>query len=162
MSQHEGVTETIEGKSYTMYMLPPMQSHNLLVDVVKMVGPALGPLMDTVFSEKSKSGEDVLEQELGSRFFERAAEKLFGGLDKAVFEKVVEAFKEVTHVDKKPLAPIFDAWFSGDLATMYKWLMFGMKAQWGKSLSALASGLPLQSAKAKLKEVSQSLNTSTG
>jgi len=165
MSQQDGVTETIDGKQYKMYMLSPMVSHNLLMDVVKMVGPALGPLLDTVFSEaKKESSEDVLEQELGSDFFERAATKLFGGLDKAVLEKVINAFKEVTFVgeDAAPLTPVFDAWFAGDLAAMYKWLMFGMKTQWGKSLSALASGLPVQSAKAKLSSVLQSPSTSAG
>jgi hypothetical protein len=135
MSQMEGTSKQIGDKTYTMYMLSPMVSHDLLVDVVKMVGPALGPVFDVLFTGTKK--ELNLDQELDIAFFTKASSALFSGLDKSVFHAVIDAFKLVTHVDDKPLDKIFDIHFAGKLEDMYQWIAFGMSVQWGKSLSAL-------------------------
>lgn len=141
MSQLDAERKVIDGKSFEVYMLPPMTSHDLLMDVAKMVGPALGPVLDKLFSGDRSKGE-VLEQEIGAEFFTKAASALFSGLDKKVLSDVMRALREVTHVEGVPLDGIFDIQFKGNLDSMYKWLFFGMKVQWGKSLSALASAVP--------------------
>jgi hypothetical protein len=149
MSQLEAVSQEIDGHQYEMYMLPPLDSHDLFMDVVKMVGPTLGPVIDALFAGRERKGaglDDLLEQEVGPDFFSKAATNLFGSIDKTVLKRVIEAFKEVTLVDKKPLSKIFDVHFKGELASMYKWLGWGMKVQWGKSLSALVSGIQNQGA----------------
>ena len=131
MSQRDGVTESIDGHEYTVYMLAPMISHDLLTDVAKMVGPAQGPVIDT------------------------------GGLDKKVLRDTINRKADMTHVDGKPLKPIFDEHFRGGLHVMYQWLGFAMKVQWGKSLSALGSVVTAQGAEVAATE-SPSPSTSDG
>lgn len=141
MSQLDAEKKVIGGKTFEVYMLPPMDSHELLMDVAKMVGPSLGPVLDKLFGEGRSKGE-VLEQELGTEFFTKAASALFSGIDKKVLADVMQALREVTHVDGVPLDGSFDMQFKGNLDSMYKWLFFGMKVQWGKSLGALVNAAP--------------------
>ena len=162
MSQNEGTTESIGGSEYTVYMLPPMISHDLLMDVAKMVGPALGPVFDTFFSDALKGGKaNILDQAVSPEFFTKAAGALFGGLDKKVLREVIDKMTGVTHVDGKPLKPIFDMHFRGKLDVMYRWLAFNMQVQWGKSLGALGSIITTRGAEA-IATASQSPSTSDG
>lgn len=138
MSQLDGETKDIDGHKYTVYMLPPMTSHELLVDVSKMIGPALGPLIDGAQQQSDGLNYRAL--------FDRAAQALFSGLDKAVLRALIDKMSEVSHVDGKPLKPIFDGHFRGRLDWLYAWLAFAMKVQWGKPLSALTSRLGGQGA----------------
>ena len=132
MSQLDGVTKEIDGNSYTIYMLSPLLSHDLLLDLVKMVGPALGPVLDKIYGDKTENG--LLQQSLGDDFFSKATSMLCVGLDKKILRDVIAS---VTHVDGKPLKPVFDIHFRGRLDTMYKWMAFGIEVQWRKSLSVL-------------------------
>jgi len=163
MSQAQEATETIGEHEYTMYMLPPIQSHNLLMDIVKMVGPALGDVIGGVLSGRSADKKvDLMEQEVGPEVITKAAGKLFQDVNKQTLEKVISSFRGVTHVDGKPLDKIFDVIFRGGLDEMYKWLFFGMRVQWGKSLSALVSGIGGQGGLASLGSQLESPTTSTG
>jgi len=159
MSQMDGTSEVIDGQQYLVYMLPPMTSHDLLLDVVKMIGPALGPVFDVLFSDAVKKGKpEVLDQQVGPDFFTKAASALFSGIDKSVVRNVIDRMAEVTHVDGKPLKGIFEIHFRGRLDVMYLWLAFAMKVQWGKSFGVLGSVLGSQGAKLT-PQVFQSPNT---
>lgn len=138
MSQLDGETREIDGCTYTVYMLGPMVSHDLLVDVSKMIGPALGPVLD-VLLPGAALGKDLSKLELDAGFFSRAASSLFSGLDKATLKSVINTLAEVTHANGKPLKPIFEIHFRGRLHVMYQWLAFAMEVQWGKCFSALGS-----------------------
>jgi hypothetical protein len=141
-----------------MYMLSPMISHELFIDVCKMVGPSLGPAIDALikkFTPDSNLG-GLLEQELSGDFFTKALTALFGGLDKKILRDTINAFKTVTHADGMALVDIFDAHFHGRLDALYEWLLWGMRVQWGKSLSALGKGLLARGAAAQVKSVSPS------
>jgi len=139
MSQLKSESKEIDGNSYEVYMLPPMLSQDLLMDVAKMVGPALGPVLDKFFNG---GNPDVLSQELGADFFSRATSTFFIGLDKKVMRDVIGAMANVSNVDGRPLKVIFDIHFLGRLEIMYQWLMFAMRVQWGNSLSALVKVAP--------------------
>jgi hypothetical protein len=141
MSQMDGETLELDGHKYTVYMLPPLASHDSLMDVAKMVGPALGPVFDVFLSSATGNKKPLPEMELDTAFFSRAASALFGGIDKATLRRIIDQMAEVTHVDGKPLKPIFDAHFRGKLEAMYQWAGFAMKVQWGKSLSALVNAV---------------------
>ncbi len=145
MSQFDGETREIDGNKYQVYMLGPMVSHDLLVDVSKMIGPSLGPVLDA-FTNSAVSGKSVLDAELDVNFFTKAAGSLFASLDKTTLRNVINAMAEVTHVDSKPLKPIFEAHFRGKLQAMYRWLAFAMQAQWGKCLSALVDNVQARGA----------------
>lgn len=161
MSQHTPEETTIGEHKYEMFMLAPMQSHELFIDVAKMVGPAIGPAIDALL--KKSSGElglaELMEQELSGDFFTKALTSLFSGLDKKVLRDVIQAFKGMTHVDGMPLEKTFDAHFHGKLNELYEWLLWGMRVQWGKSLSALGKGLLARGAAAMPVLKSQSPST---
>ncbi|MCP4570697.1 MAG: hypothetical protein GY841_24190 [FCB group bacterium] len=146
MSQQDYQTKTIDGVEYAVYMMAPMESNDLLLDVSKMLGPSIGPLLDKFFGGGSL--EAALEQQITPDFFAKAAAALFSGLDKAVVKRVIEEMREKTMANGKPLKPIFDIHFMGKLDQMYKWLAFAMQAQWGKCCSALVQGISAQGAKA--------------
>lgn len=158
MTQFDGETRELEGNKYTIYMLSPMVSHDLLVDVSKMVGPALGPVMD-VFLGGAAAGKDVANTELDAGFFSKAASAFFGGMDKATIRNVITTMAEVTHVDGKPLKGIFEIHFRGKLHVMYMWLAFAFEVQWGKSLGALVSTIQTKGARLGMAQVSQSQGT---
>jgi len=161
MSQKAGVTKEIGDRSYVMYLLAPMESHDLLMDVVKMVGPSLGPLLDAAFSGGKKLDMD---KELGVDFFAKAAGSLFGSLDKAVVKRVMEKFAKVTRVEGSDgfLDKSLDAHFIGRLPALYQWIAWGMSVQWGGLWSALGDTVAARGAAMQALSPSQSLTDSTG
>ena len=140
MSQAEPHTTDIGGQAYTMSMLPPMKSHRLLVKIVQMVGPSLGPVFDMFFGKSQKTGTEVLDQEVPAEFFTKAAGTLFDSLDEKILDQVIKEFKAVTVVEGLGLLENkFDAHFLGKLDEMYHWLAWGMSVQWGKVFGGLAA-----------------------
>ncbi len=162
MSQAEPVEKTIDGVKYVMYMLPPKPSYRLFIKVIKMVGPALGPVLDTALAGKSKSETtSFLDREVGPDFFSKAASRLFESLDESVLDRVVDEFAAVTEADGIFLNKTFDSHFMGSLDQMAKWLGWGMKAQWGKLLSVWVDEIKSRQPGRQTEE-SPSQNTSTG
>lgn len=160
MSQRDAESMTIGDSEYAVYMLSPMKSHRTLVRVLKMVGPAIGPVIDAMTKGGGDGMAAMLEKELASDFFTNAAKTLFEDLDEKVLDDLIKTMAGVTEVDGKPLDQIFDVWFQGKLGDMYMWLGFAMKAQWGKSLGALAPKLISQGAQAvEKRKASQSQST---
>lgn len=168
MSQRTSASTRIGEHNYQMIMLPPMQSNDLLMDVLGLVGPALGKALDSLVGEKGLGDiKNIMDLDLGSEFFSGAIGDLTkdSTLNKRIFHAVKDAFVTVTHVDGKPLESIFNETFYGNLGEMYQWAFWGMKVQWEKCLSVLDSVKLGQGANQLEKEkVSQfpSPNTSTG
>ena len=138
MSQKDEMSKRIGEHEYTVQMLPPLKSHDLLVSVTKMIGPSVGPLLDMLVSQ-AKPGSAIMDQVVSPDFFGKAASVLFQELDNVVLHQLIDAMKEKTLVDGKPLKDIFDFHFLGKLDQMYLWLAHCMDVQWGKLLSALIS-----------------------
>lgn len=136
MSQKTEERTEIGGKKYIMYMLPPTQSFDLMLDFAKMVGPGLGPILDALSQSRKGAapGADIMDQELSSDFFTKAAKALFTGIDKKVIHDVRQAFADMTEIDGTRLAPIFEKHFHGDMSSLLKWMTWGIRVQWGKSL----------------------------
>lgn len=144
MSQNQGINQTIDGKVYIMHMLPPLESNDLLIDVMKMIGPSLGAFFDSV--SKGKGGFDF-ESELGPDFFTNAASSLFKSLDKTTVRNVINAFAKVTIVEGSgTLDQTLAIHFAGRLPALYKWIAWGMRVQWGGLASALRDFLPARGA----------------
>jgi len=144
MSQTKPIKTEIKGHEYDMYMLDPLTSHDLMLDVMKMIGPAAGPVMDAVFGViktalKAKV-EDIGDMEIPNTAFSDAFSKLFPALDKRTIRECIDTFRKITTVDGKPLAKeeIFKLHYTGALDEMHAWLLWGMRVQWGKSLIGLA------------------------
>jgi hypothetical protein len=154
MSQREAVEKTLGEHKYTMYMLPPRTSNALLVKVVKMVGPSIGPLFDMFFNKlkSSKDMSEIMDEEIGVEFFQNASSTFFEHLDNDIINEVLDQFAKVGEADGHPMPGIFDLHFMGDLGRMYKWMFWGMQVQWGKSLGDLIGQIPLPSVKETTKK----------
>ncbi len=140
MSQREAAKTTIDGDSYELYMLSPRISRRLLTDVIRMILPAVGPVMDAFAG--SGSLEKLLDTDLSDLegdFFSAAATSLADRLDNDLQDRLFDTMAEVCHVDGKPLKGIFDVHFLGRLDAMYQWLFWSMKIQWGPTWRVLAS-----------------------
>lgn len=61
MTQQQAQTIMIGEFNYTMYSLPPIPSHKLLLRFTKMVGPSLGEVIDSVFGlvKNTKSEKEI-------------------------------------------------------------------------------------------------------
>jgi len=144
MSQHEAIKKEIDGFEYSMNMMDPLRSNKLLIQVCKMIGPAVGPVLDRMVSSKG------LETELDSDFISKAFTSLFQNMDSDKIEYLIKEFTKdcsVTIEGKTvALSSIFDLHFMGAIDRMYKWFIFCTQAQWGKCLGALTSTIALQSA----------------
>lgn len=142
MSQLIPVAEKMfAGRTFKMFMLPPLDSHDLLLDVAKMLGPSVGNVLDALLKQGDKELklEQLLDMDLNGEFFAKISKQLFAALDKEIVRKVIASFRTVTHVDNRPLDAVFDAIFTGKLGDMYQWLLWGMRVQWAGSFGALAS-----------------------
>lgn len=128
MSQKDGVSKEIDGRTYTVYMLGPTVAMDMLIDIGKVVGPALSSL-----------GQDaaVLDQEINARFFASAASGLFANLNKATLREVTQTLAKTTLVDDVALDKIYESHFRGRLGSLAKWLAFALQVQYGNFLSAL-------------------------
>jgi len=163
MSQQDGVTKIIGEHEYTMYMLPPMLSNDLLIDVLKMSGPSIGKGLDAILGSDNVdvSNFNLEDLEIPKDFFTDVIGGFLQSLEKEVFNNVMNTFKKVTlvkDVGQLDGAGVFDVHFMGELDKMYKWVAFGISVQWGKSLSALIEGgsslIPRQQNKSVLKSQS--------
>lgn len=163
MSQLDTVKTKIGEHEYEMHMLDPLTSHDLLMDVAKMVGPAIGPIFDRLFQNKKVNDLDgVLDQEIGVDFFSSAADSLFKGIDKKVLRNMINEFQNVTFVDGAQLEKTFAIHFRGALDSMYQWIAWGMSVQWGKSLRVLVGAIPSLKSDESKNEKSTSPKVSTG
>ena len=163
MSQLTTEKTKIGEHEYEMHMLDPLTSHDLLMDVAKMIGPAIGPVFDRLFQNKKVTDlEGVLDQNIGVDFFSSAADSLFKGIDKKVLRNVIDEFQKVTFVDGTELSKTFAIHFRGALDSMYQWIAWGMSVQWGKSLSALVGAIPFQKSDENKNEKLESPMVSTG
>ena len=143
MSQKTGTETTFGDKKYLMYMLPPTRSFDLMLDFAKMVGPGLGPVLDALAQSRRGAAPDadIMDQELSNDFFTKAAQALFSGIDKKVIHDVRLSFAEMTEIDGVQLSGIFETHFHGDMSSLLKWYAWGIRVQWGKSLTDLVADL---------------------
>ena len=157
MSQKDPVIKRIDDYNFKMFMLPPLLSNRLLLEVTKMIGPSVGPVADMIFNSAKSRNTDALDVELGYDFFSKVSQTLFKDLEVATTERLIEAFSKVTAVDDQPLEGRVDYFFIGELDVMYQWLAWGLKVQWGKCLGSLVNAIREQQGVTLAPAVSPSL-----
>lgn len=159
MSQNDSHSKTIDGHTYTVYMLAPSVSLSLLTDLTKVIGPSLGPVIDVLFGQGGVEG--VLKAEIDGKFFAKAATSLFSHIDKDLVKRVVDTLLEVSEVDGKKLKPIWEIQFRGKIGVLLKWLAFALKSQYSDFSSAW-EGIVQAGQIIEMPPQSQSQNISTG
>jgi hypothetical protein len=122
---------------------------DLLTDLISVISPVVAPVLGAVFSGKAgEEKEAILDREINPDMFASAVTQLNSKELKDVRRAMVREFAKVTHVNDVKLEGTHEKHFYGNIAELLQWLAWGCKVQWGKSLSALVSGLPFQSVKA--------------
>lgn len=157
MSQQDTYVKEIDGVRFEMGMLPPRKSHRLLLSFSKMVGPSIGPLADSLIaSSEGKSIKNLLDLDVDlGDLVEKVSKTFFADLDIDKIDEFMDAFAEVTFVKDGPLNKVFDLFFLGRLDLMYGWFLWGIKIQWGKSVSALVKSTIQSAQTAKSQSTSQ-------
>jgi hypothetical protein len=152
MSQMDGKAREIEGHTYRVRMLDPMVASDLLVDIGKVIAPALGAIGGFALGEKdgvskllegdgNGSGETVV----GSAF-ERGVVGFVDRLEKQKLREIVETMARATALvvgpqEEPELWPLFNAHFGGRLVAMYKWLAFALEVQYADFFLAIGPAI---------------------
>lgn len=137
----ESRTKEINGVTYTVGQLPPSQALDLLMDLVKMLGPALGPVFENIGTLGDLMDRDVGEIKL--TFLGEAVRGLCGGLDKNVTKSAIKTLATVTSCNPGgQLDRTFEAFFlDRGLGEMFTWLKFALEVQYSDFLAALGSAI---------------------
>lgn len=139
----EKFTTVIDGDRYEMTLLGATQGIRLFHRLFRMFGPAFGRVMDSV-----GEGNDLLSVDLSSNAAVAGLQTIATSVSEADLDHLVDTLKKQTQVgpdgaDKlMPLAGVFELHFSGRLGSMFKWLGWGLKVQYGNFLDAFASTMP--------------------
>lgn len=135
MSQRDSQKSIIDGHEYEVFMLAPKTARRILVEMVKVVGPALGQLVDSTPGGISK----IMEMDTEGIKWASIIGELSTRLDADMLDAHMSALAEKTHVGGKPLAGVFDLHFMGGIGTMFKWYAFALKVNYGNFTGALES-----------------------
>ncbi len=143
MSQTDAKSRTIDGHTYKVMMLDPLVASDVLIDIGKVLAPALGAIGGFALGDKDAvakllDGEDGAEGEKESESrlspaFERAVIGLVDRLDKAKLREIVDLLAKVSFLvgseGEAQLRTVFPVHFRGRLKTMYRWLAFALEVQ---------------------------------
>ena len=166
MSQDTPHTKRIGQHEYQVYMLPPLDAMDLLVDLSKVAGPTLGKLVDAVKGAFGEGGiESVMDidtSDLSGDMISGAIAELVDRLDKRMLRELIGTLSNKTLMDGKRLNAVFDAHFAGHLGEMMRWIVFALEVQYRDFWSALADTMPVVTDRVVELRPSPSPNTSIG
>lgn len=132
----------IDGHRYEMTMLGATASYRLFHKLFNIIGPSFGSVMDA-----TQKGTDILDVDLSSNVVVQGIQSLTQNLKESDLDHVIDVLKKQTHVSVDPavhektipLANVFEAHFSGTLASMFKWLYWGLTVQYQDFSTAFAN-----------------------
>lgn len=142
----EARTKEIKGAgdspvTYTVNLLPPSQALDLLMDLVKMLGPAFAPVFANLATLQSFMDRDVAD--LRTDFLGEAVKALCSGIDKDLTKRSIKTLAGVTVVESGgPLDKCFEAFFAREgLGAMFQWVAFALQAQYDDFLADFGNAI---------------------
>lgn len=121
-------SKEIEGVLYEVHQLGASEGLSILMDLVKLLGPALGPVLESGALESVNLG--------------LAVRTLCESLDKAKVKTIVDAMaRSTTAVGVGRLDGAFEAHFAGRMGLLLKWLSFAVGAQYDDFFGSLADAV---------------------
>lgn len=139
MSQAEGTSAKF-GKAtervFTVYRFPPKMARKHINRIAKVIGPALGGIIESAAEETKQGGKaEDADVPLG-RMIADALERL----DLGYVEELMDACAAYTVCEPGgKLDTTYDAIFIGEPLTQYEWFWFALKVQFGDFFPALAA-----------------------
>ncbi len=140
----ESKDKQIGSNTFRVTPLGAKQSLPLLLDLAKIVGPALGIVIDAA-GAGSKSFSDLANTKITGDVFGRAAEMLFSRMDNGKVQELINKLMERTQIDREgsgnfmQLGPVYDLTFTGKLSELFGWLRFALEVNYSDFLPLLAS-----------------------
>ena len=104
MSQLDSETTTIDGHTFAVFKLPPLDAQDTLLDIIHALAPAAGDIAGVY---ESGATEDLLDADLSSPQIGSAISNLAQGLTKERMWELVGTLMGVTHCDGTPLKKTF-------------------------------------------------------
>jgi len=128
VSQLKAHEETIDGKLFVVYKLPPLDAQDLLIDILQALGPALGTVAGGLGTTK---GDDtpITEREIDPAMLAGGVGEFVRALDKATMRAMIKTLAEVSTVDGQKLPSAMAIVFRADISLMYRWLWFALGVQ---------------------------------
>lgn len=124
----------IGNHNYEMSLLGATASYKLFHKLFKMLGPSFGMVMDAV-----SEVEDVGSLDLAGGAATKAIRTLSEDISEESLEHLIDTLKAETQVNGQPLEGVFEVHFQGDIAGMFKWLIWGLKVQYKTFFGAFGS-----------------------
>ena len=152
MSQRaqDSKTVVIDGCSYSCLMLDPLTATDMVADLGFIFGPSLGALGSALLKETGSSADtfkklmDEGGEGLGDAL-EKAVLEFFARFDKSKQREFINTLADVTYVkqgDKEvKLSSILSIHFRGRIGSLYKWLGWALKVQFGDFFSPLRGAI---------------------
>jgi hypothetical protein len=140
----------IGDSTFKVYELPATQGLAMFMQLAKMVGPAMGVLVDAAkASTGGASLANVLGASISGDVFGAAMESLATRLDEQQVQAMIAKLREKTEVDLSGSGNfvqlsqgLYDTIFAGKIMALLTWLRFALEVQFADFLPALASRAP--------------------
>lgn len=136
----------IDGHRYEMTMFPATESYRLFHRLLKIIGPAFGKIVDAM------GDGDIQDVDLSNETTIEAIIALTTHIKESDLDHVIDKLRNCTHVgvdgsDKTvPLKGIFEMHFAGALASMFRWLLWGLQVQYANFIEGFGSMMPQKEA----------------
>lgn len=154
MTQLSSETKQIGKHKFTVFMLPPFEAQDILIDLGQILGPALAK---AAAAAKATQGNSLLEMDIDNPHISSGVSALLQGITKDKMRELVNTMAGVSHCDGTPLPDVMEMVFRGNLPLMYQWLWFALEVNFRNFTTWL--GVAFRSV-SNLRAVAQSLNTS--
>lgn len=137
----EAKTKTINETTYIVNQLQPSRSLDLLLDLVKMIGPAAAPIFANVSALSSFMDKDVEGMKLD--FLGEAVRALCSGVDKEITKAAIKTLAGVTVIDGKgKLSDVFEIHFASvGMGEMLAWVWFALQTQYDDFLGVFGNAI---------------------
>lgn len=130
-------TKEIGGYEFTVSQLPGSIGLKMFFDLVKMVGPSIGALIDEGGGSLTMSdlGKLAGDKKIAQAGLSGAIKELALNMNDAQVDKMIKQLRECTQVKGHgPLNKVHDAIFAGKIKAQLEWLAFALQVQFSDFL----------------------------
>lgn len=132
----DALSQQVGDHTYRVSHLKTSKAQQMLVELLKLLGPALAALAGSS-SVEAIDPKKLAESKLNPEFLGRAIQELAGRVDNAKVSWIVEQLRDATEVQLEAdggdkwvkLAPIYELHFPGRMREWVGWLQFALRVQ---------------------------------
>lgn len=156
MSQLDSQTKEIGGHKFEVFMLPPLDANDILIDIGKAIAPAIGKAANAL---GAAADADLLDLDVDNPQISAGIAALAEQITKEKMRDLIRKMASVSHCDGTPLPKTMEVVFRGDLPLLYRWLWFALEVNFKNFTDWLGGAIKGFTG---LTRAAQSRNTSKG